>query len=1353
MKTKITLILTSVLCFSFTACTPKGDTPAFDNSPQSNINFEACRNTSLTFKVVTAEKVRSLVNCLSSNNKSLLPLKDYLDSAATEDLDLVFDAFTRHMPWGSPRHTQFLDLIKLTKQRGYLKGLLKNFQVLASSQTIVNGINAALPLWENNSVDHPDINLERVNEYLVRAIDNKLSDRILTSSEILNSPRARAMAELVSRDFVGGLNSDQITDSLSDSTLNLIADGSFHSIFTHGGQPALIKLFKKTIGKDRDGFADTLKYFMVNKAASGFSAFKRAQSVLRATDMSMEFFFTKTNRNVRRADNINRFMIDEIKNKSQSENDGFLLKTVPLLLVSTGHVCQLPQDMIANYDVITDLATSGYSEAFVRFWNVFDLSGRFDLLMRSLKSNHMVEFAPVLGEYTRRSGLRMGLDLIGDDLKESDVSVIQQLMTSMSVGNISGSSLNTWIQRSFDKRGKASTASVLNQLANQLAAPQKNLENLVYKVEGDSRYDKESASLRSALSGDRSTMGVDGNFAVILQKIFRADGDQRNTLKALNKSLVKVWADSRGGIGETIKIISDVSHLTVERPTAEFIRDILADKDLVNRTSPAFIRLVKNPKFAPLINRSGELAGTGDLERLIVFFVDLLRGDGVPSNMNAGPGNFSPSPQDGSSVAAEYAARASSRAPLGNYDECIGLKGDLFQASGDILFRAANCLNSNNSNPELASAVNILKSTGRLPVAVKLLNQAINQSPYTVSVLDELETILVKGQMTPLLKMAGIMGEPSRHILDQVDPLVYAVTKNPNAPSVLLWMNWLSSQEKLNDNLITMTDLGFTDPVPVYQSQNGFRLNVTNPVGIKKTISDWNPGASPQTIENIYNGAKENFETHNTDWMYTEGPYKRYTKEEFRTEIVGILNDLLRTTDLEEFIAAFQDFARDRQVFDFLKDLSSKQMVVQNHVGDKTFVHIETGLDALENLVLNSDFGYLYVTNIGVTFQLSVVKSTDFPATMVDQFNQLKMGASAARIFGPKSKYNEFQNMINNFPILDYIAANGEMKVVQRLYRSLYNATPSNHRDDTDPTSNHMGMLFRFHRLGFFQNLSMAIQQTGAQGLSDSVIKTVVDFALKLKPQDIPLVRQSVQILVNQVRVAGDSSVLIRAIDQYWNMQQDPASFEKFKTHLMHLGLAEENYIDKLSLVIKLLPTILNQKNTSMALVDTFFDDLKKDDSTAYRWSANLLRLGKSSGASFKEFISKIMDQPNTGDVLNLASDVYDQNSKSVGILSSELKAYFNDRRVQDLNPQATFRGVLQGLASTGGNGSWPALTFILKDSDSRASLLDLGQTLSAKGQIGSLGALLSRKAASGDAERALHFVFDHFKKESLNLH
>ena len=96
----------------FTACTPRSNSPGIQNAQNSDIDVEAFRNTSLDFKVINADNVRSLVNCLNGKKKVIQPFKDFFDSADTADLNIFFNALNKHLPWGSQRQVQLLELLK-----------------------------------------------------------------------------------------------------------------------------------------------------------------------------------------------------------------------------------------------------------------------------------------------------------------------------------------------------------------------------------------------------------------------------------------------------------------------------------------------------------------------------------------------------------------------------------------------------------------------------------------------------------------------------------------------------------------------------------------------------------------------------------------------------------------------------------------------------------------------------------------------------------------------------------------------------------------------------------------------------------------------------------------------------------------------------------------------------------------------------------------------------------------------------------------------------------------------------------------------------------------------------------------
>lgn len=1250
-------------------CSPKTDAPQFENAPPASLNTEACKSASLNFHTLTAQNMRGIVNCLNGSQNSLQAYKDFLDTASTEDLNLVLDAFNYYMPWGSERHKQFLDLIKILKQKGFLQGFLNQVQVLGESKFLHELVHAALPVWEENSVYNPEPELEALYKYVAGAMEQGLFDQWLLSFEMLSAPQAQLMAALVSSEREGSFNSDVATDLIANLLIDMFKDGSFRDFTEQLAAPEILKTFSDSIDSERQGFSHVFSYAAL-RSEDDFAYLKRAQKMIASIEQPVTCF--KNQPGQRRAESLLKFLIAEVKGKTEAELNEFWLKTVPLLFATGQGLCSIPPYTIANYDVVTDMVKVGHGKAYADFWILLSRNPKFETLVSSLKSVNYVKAAPLINEVAQREVLKIFTD---------------------------------WL------------AANMNQV---------------------------NAEALGKLLADISRPDLNKSFVKVFDRVLKSKN--REALKQLSKSLVVSWADPRGGLGELLKVVSDSSKISGNKPVIEFFTLLFKDKDMINKTSPPFIRLVKNPHFEKAIDLTAKLSGNGELAKLIVFMADLLRnGGGVSQNLQVNNNlQYSSSVVAPGVMTQNKTAYPLSPLNFGQFAPCLEIKGGLFESSGNNLYKAAQCFNFEGKNPELLQIVDILKERGLLGASARLLAHTISESPHVGSLLEHLETLLNRGLLTKLLKIyAGLMGTP---LINKLDPLSYAVFNHASANDLLVTASGFLSRPNAAETLSVLSDVAFKNSKKLYQSQNAFRLKVKDPAGIKKQISDWNPNLSAAQVEELYQIAKENFETHNDAWLYQEGTYKKQNITDFKNEFYNLLSDLLRSNSLEEFIYAFQDYAKDKSALEFVKYLSDWQMVALNYSEDGTArVRIQTGLDALENLVLNSNFGYVYMDHIGLSFQIAVVNSNDFVKTMKEQHSLVKLGHDVSGVFGPRGKHYKFKNMLGSFPVLEHIAQNKQLGVLQRLYRAFYNATPVEYRDSQDTSKNYMHAIDKFNRLGFFKNLTMAVQQAKTQGVAEGVVGAVTNLALKIKKEDIPLLKAALQIIISQSQ-PGKSGPVDKILDLFWETQSgDPGQYEKFKTNLMHIALGQDKVLPTLSPLVKVLPTLLEIKSATR-LVELVFSDLKVDPSALMGTGANLMNLTEPEAELLRRELGWILSQKDFENTLKLYLDVYNLDPELVESTFRELRA-FAQLNEQPLDLNNTLKESLLVLKSFG-----PATNHLLAHPQMRQLFIELLKSLSSTGGLKKFNLVLSRQALSGNLERELHFLFDHFKKDALRF-
>ncbi|MBK9294600.1 MAG: hypothetical protein IPM57_09165 [Oligoflexia bacterium] len=1251
-----------ILVFLALGCSPKTQAPYLENAPPGSLNTAACKNTNLNFTNLNAQNIRGIINCLNGDQNKLLAYKEFLDSASTEDLNAVLDAFNFYMPWGSQRHKDFLDVIKLLNQKGYLQGFLTQVQVLGENKLIQKFVKAALPVWEENSVFNPEPELEVIYKYLAKILENNEFNELIESFEILANPSAFTAAAYLALPYPQQLGSDKATDLISNLLLEMFHDQSFNSLVRELSKVDIIKTFKTSNQAERQGFESVFSY-AASRAEDNYNYLKRAQLMIASIQTPVTCFFEKPGQ--RRAESLLKFLIDEVKGKTKQELDEFWLKTIALLFSSSQGLCNISPYTIANYDVVTDMVKAGHGKDYAEFWTLLSKNPEFDSLVESLKSPNYVKAAPVISEVAKREVLKHVINMLSDDLTDKGANAQSRIFSHLSEPNL---------QKSFIK---------------------------------------------------------------VFQRVL--NNNNRLALKEFSKSLVSVWADSRGGLGEFTKVVSQSTKVLGNKPIEEFFTLLFKDQNLINKTSPAFIRLVKNKHFESAVELTSALSGSGELAKLIVFIADLLRnGQLPPQNISTGAPDYTKTPAH----IIESKSPVTTPPDFESYKPCLDIKGGLFGDNGSNLERAAHCFNHQGKYPEFVEVINVLKANQLLSSASKILSFVITESHLTGNLLNELELLLNKGLVTKLTKIYFELMHSG--FSEHIDLAFNLLLKHPDLNSFLNLSAVFLERAGTSQTFSSLLDITLKKPKKFYFSQNQYRLKVKDPSGIKNQIVQWYPDLNTSQIEQIYQEARENFETHNDTWLYQEGSYEKQSYEQFRSEFFGLISDLLRSNSLEEFILAFQDYAKDKSALEFVQFLSDWQMVSLNYKSDgQAYVRIQSGLDALENLVLNSDFGYVIMDHIGLSFQIAVVNSNDFVKTIKEQRKLVKLGHDVSKNFGPKEKYYKFKNMLSSFPVLELIAQNKQLRVLQRLYRAFYNATPIEYREVQDPKLNYMNSIDRFNKMGFFKNLTIAIRQADSQNQAGNIVNVITNLALKVKKEDIPFLRKSLNIIVEQARLGGNGPVE-QLLKHFWNLQNDLDNYEKFKTHLMHFALGQENILPHLSPIIKILPEFLVNPNANR-LINTIVNDLKSSEQSSALFSLGSNMSLVTNPDKLKNELNWLFDQNQSEKIFKIILDIYNSNPELIEALVSDFRLFINSN--EDLlsihNTLVEASLILKSI--------YPMTGQALMEPQMREAFVRLNLALSENGGIKKTNQSFSKILASSNLEQELHFLFAHFKKYPLN--
>ena len=93
---------------------------------------------------------------------------------------------------------------------------------------------------------------------------------------------------------------------------------------------------------------------------------------------------------------------------------------------------------------------------------------------------------------------------------------------------------------------------------------------------------------------------------------------------------MQTWRHPQLGLGDLAGSLGEAVALTKENPFQNFMADVLKDDHFIAAINPIFLKYFKDPKFYKAVEFLGSMTETGELRRLVNFFVFLAKNINAP---------------------------------------------------------------------------------------------------------------------------------------------------------------------------------------------------------------------------------------------------------------------------------------------------------------------------------------------------------------------------------------------------------------------------------------------------------------------------------------------------------------------------------------------------------------------------------------------------------------------------------------------------------------------------------------------------------------------------------------------------
>jgi len=1341
---------------SLTACSGQVSPPELSNNTPL-IEVEACKNADLSLSELTPQKVRGLIACLDGNHGALKAYRDLFESMSDEDLNILLTAYNQYLYRPAKRLPKALGVLSGLNKRGELQRFYRNLQVVINHQII----QSALPILartldgDGNLSTSADVDpqISVVNQYIVHLIDqNLLGPALVGTANGFDSGEAQFLAELLAKIPSGSLiNSDKAIDVVADTVLDMINKDNYHAFLVGASDADCLNLPKVLDDRSTNNVADLLSY-LPSGGAQGVSRIQRTSDLLVGANRDLTCFKGSGSRQI---DNVLKFMMEEGSPRVGAGIDRYYLQTVPVLMAATRQSCNYDSRILDNLDVMNEAAQNGMLDGLHAGLQMILNSKRFDPMIAVATSEHLKQAAPVLEELGKRSAFGSFLNLARRNLSVNDNRAIAQGLVHFAVENIAGRELSKWIQANI--KDPQIKSQILKELGNLPGSDQTmfNLDRLLMMRSdlSDAYRELKLAQVHFHFNGSFVTRSLG-----LLKKVL-SQPDARGELKTLARNIAESLGDPRGGLGALTGVTAAAVSLSRENPVQDFARDVLKDEDLIRKLYPLFKKLSQDPKFVKAVDFTAELAGNGNLEKLVNFLIDTFdssKGNALdsmqPSYQHAGP---SGSVEDSRSRYRPYQPRP----PDGDFSNCMLVKGDLSEPTGQTLYNVLKCANAQGGAPEMAALADHLKDAGLLDEAALFIKAVISGSPYIGATMDQLEQLWRSGDLDRLLKVFAFAVKPPYSLSDLLDPILASVLPQKGADDLLNLSGKVMAGKRLGESIAALLDVLHNDPKKRFQSKNDYRAHVQDPIAMKVAIAKLLPGWTAEQVNAAYEQAREEFESHNDDYYYRDGVIPKFTDEQYRDKLVSFVTELLRGDALEQLLMAMQDLAGhvgrgdELDLIKFLHWASTSQRVGLWYTGmDTTHPHvrIQTALDQLDALVTAGDVSIPpIVGHVGIMFQLGVVDSDDLPAEMDKKYSLLELGWRYVRALGDHKRMAHVENMMSNYAVLKDTAKNGHMKIFKRLYIALQNATDKKYKDKQDPENNLMHNLDKLTELGQFSAMGMAtLHAMETKGALEDIVAGVMNLTTQIRKEDFPQVRSLVQLLTQKPSQRGklpagadDRSLLDYTIDAVLAQARDGHKKELMKDVAFHLLPTLRKFDVDLGVLLSALEEVAKRPEPFKALVDLTMADIVKEDSTLLTFGANGYDLNQDQVDAINDTLDIVTGLELVGSSAAL-SEGYKQSPQPYSDLHRNFAALCEDPKFKAMEPV----DVIKKIAYTyrGQKGILDSVSDVLSHPADRENLRVLTLAMTQKRDLSALVRHFFVLVENGDVDQALHFIFDN---------
>lgn len=1330
------LFFASFLLFGAFGCSQPVN-PTSSLGPTSTVNYDICRNSSFNLDKQTPQSFRGLISCLNGQSGSVQPYQDLVSKMSDEDLGVFLDVFNVYL---HPNLGQSFDLLNRMNSRGISTNFYKNLSVLIDSKLI----QKTLPLLKratqtDKTLDPGVLDLAQILSELID--QNKLDPLLVASAKIFNGSSAWALAYLLNQSPAGAPNLDAVVDNLRSVATQAIQDNDMQSMLVLGGDLA----FQTQLAALTDADLSDVGYMLEMVSADGKTKdrLQHLQDLKRLSNRPMHCFNDgKTQRYVSNLDD--EFSQEFIRRRllGKAALDQLVLVDLPIIMSAADKNCDVPVGLSEAFSLLPDLAKMGASKGMGAIHFLY--SGTSPLFQRFIQNKNVVPAAPLVSAISLRGGVSYGLGMF-KDLAPTEFKSVSNFLSELALPNIKKAEVKIWIQNNLsgDVRTK------VQKIADSLTDP-----TLVDVIDAVSKTPELELPVRIAIASSPFTNIRRDHIEKMLLKLLASDAAPE--LKDVATALLSSWRNTSGGVGGITSALAESTTLATEKPIQNSIKTLLSDSDFVSRLANVFFKANDLPEFSKAIEFTGQIASSGELERLVRFIVEVFKYSDEKKLASEPSGNGYVTPPNPTYGSLTPARNPAGETPKGDYTYCGQISGDLFSADGKNIYAALKCAASDSQGAGLSQLADVLKTTGHLGdisglLAKRLLGQNAN------ALLDDLKEFANSGRLTEILKLVMIGNEDPYQIFKQMDPLLQTGMKSDRVDQAMVGVSALLASNSFSLAMPALIDVAAsTEPKKFFSSDDNYKMPADQAIMWAQAKSQV-PGISDANIQEAIN----EFLERGDKYLYQQKLFHPYTPGAMQNEIWGEFNDLLRTNpeehtgDVEELIAALRDIAEwDRtgklDVVGFLKWAVSSYTAVPFYIGEEDEPHLRfvTPLDQLDILVANSNFGVVSalpfgVEHMGTYFQIQIAESDDFTGTLKGLRTKMSWGQALMKVFS-KERYNFFRNNLANFTVLEQMNERHYLIILQRLYQAFMKATPADDRENQDPTVNHMSMVHRPTAWPMFTRLVLPLKHVDSQGQLDIFVKSLLQVVRTFPKSDDAAARA---MLINLVK---RGTVRRSTIDQFLSgisgLPDGSPEFRTFKDVTYHLTFVLSKAIDR-SLGAAEVMSGLSQ-NMNDRFMQWFFEDVRKlDRSLSLRYVTQLASITPEQAKNVRGMMSSISAPTSFGKthmsaLAAIPLNIIENDSDRLAKFRDALERYSADSRVVGLRPSEMLKELVQKYSATR-----LTLSQTLADPVDRKVVATIVTDLAKSGGFGDLAKALGDASGDGDFDNFLYIIDNYFSE------